>query len=225
MRDKLVCFFDIPAHQISVIRNAVLPLSQQGQQYLKTLSKVQVRRELRVPESIYLVLFAGRLNPSKGFLDLFHAMKTVVADDNDVHLFVAGGGEGYFHAKEFVDVNHLEANIHLLGYRSDIPLLLKAADLLVLPSYAEGVPRILLEAFEIGTPVLVSDIPSLKEVVQHGKSGGVFELGSTADICRSILAAKRSRIKTETWVANASKKLKSHNYCQMVNEYVRLIED
>lgn len=65
-----------------------------------------------------------------------------------------------------------EGIVEDLGFRSDMPAVLKSSDILCFPSYyREGIPRILLEAGACELPVVATDIPGAREVIQHEKSG------------------------------------------------------
>jgi len=59
----------------------------------------------------------------------------------------------------------------LLGHRDDVAGLLAAADVVVLPSYGEGIPRILLEAASAGLPLVATDVPGCREIVRPGENG------------------------------------------------------
>ncbi len=57
------------------------------------------------------------------------------------------------------------------GLRNDMPEVLKAASIVVLPSYREGIPKILLEAAASGRPIVTTDTPGCREIVRHGENG------------------------------------------------------
>jgi len=62
-------------------------------------------------------------------------------------------------------------DVRFLGHRPDIRELLQAADLAVLPSYREGMPRSLLEAAACGLPLVATDVPGCREIVSNGVNG------------------------------------------------------
>jgi glycosyltransferase involved in cell wall biosynthesis len=61
--------------------------------------------------------------------------------------------------------------INFLGYLDDLPEQLRATDLFILPSYREGVPRVLMEAAASGVAVIATDAPGCREAVRHGETG------------------------------------------------------
>jgi glycosyltransferase involved in cell wall biosynthesis len=74
-----------------------------------------------------------------------------------------------------VDALHLQAaglrNVYFAGTRKDIPDILSAADLLVLPSDSEALPTVLIEAGAAGLPVIASTVGGVKEIVEDGRTG------------------------------------------------------
>jgi glycosyltransferase involved in cell wall biosynthesis len=73
------------------------------------------------------------------------------------------------------------------GYRPDAVAHMKSFDLLVLPSWEEGIPRCLMEAMAARVPVVASDIPGNRELVQHGVTGLLVDPGRPRDLRRAIL--------------------------------------
>ncbi|MGH7058357.1 MAG: glycosyltransferase, partial [Acetobacteraceae bacterium] len=76
--------------------------------------------------------------------------------------------------------------LKLLGYREDVPALLAAADIFALPSHFEGLPMVLIEAMLAGLPVVASDIPGTRELVQRGTSGLLVPRGNSAQLTAAL---------------------------------------
>jgi len=62
-------------------------------------------------------------------------------------------------------------DVELLGFRDDIPELLAASNIVVLPSYREGLPKVLVEAAAAGRAVVTSDVPGCRDAIEAGESG------------------------------------------------------
>jgi glycosyltransferase involved in cell wall biosynthesis len=85
-----------------------------------------------------------------------------------------------------------DGSVEWWGWRGDIPELLSQASLLVLPTrYGEGVPRVLVEAAAAGLPVVASDVPGCRAIVQDGVSGWLVPVGDVARFERTIGSALR----------------------------------
>lgn len=143
-----------PEDSVTIIPNAVSPetfmLDRQG-------TTARVRQALGIPKDCRIILQVGRLDPVKNQrFTLEVARKLRLSDPNFVMLLV-GRGTLEAELKRDIEVGGLEANVRLLGIREDIPELLNAADLFILPSLVEGFPVVLVEAQAAGVPCLVSD--------------------------------------------------------------------
>jgi len=132
------------------------------------------RRAARPRSGPIRLLFAGRLVPVKGFDTLLAALARAVGNGADVVLEVAGGGE------EEALVDRLPAEVRrrviLHGWVMDAAhdRLLDSADVLVLPSRAEGIPNTILEAFAAGLPVIATPSGSTGEALGGGERGFVL---------------------------------------------------
>ncbi|MGO8760519.1 MAG: glycosyltransferase [Desulfobaccales bacterium] len=130
-----------------------------------------VRRELGLPEGVPLIGLVGRLDHwGKGHRELFEAMAQI-RDRHPVHALIVGGGRREAEVRQLAESLGLAEAVHFLGQRQDVPDLLNAMDILVLPSYSEGVSLALLEAMAAGLPVIASAVGSTPEVVTDGGNG------------------------------------------------------
>ena len=89
----------------------------------------------------------------------------------------------------------MEAQVYLLGSRTDVPRLLGFAEVLIAYSTVEGVPRVVMEAMAAGRPVIVSNTPGMEEVVLDGEVGRIIDpdSGSALSETLSELSTDRSR--------------------------------
>ena len=121
------------------------------------------------------VLMATRLLVSKGVLDYLEAAGQLRGRAPQIRFLLAGeAAPGHPDAIAEDDLRGLaaRAGVEYLGYRADLPSLLPQVDLLAHPSYyAEGVPRILLEAAAAGVAVITTDLPGCREAVAPGETG------------------------------------------------------
>jgi glycosyltransferase involved in cell wall biosynthesis len=136
--------------------------------------EVRERYRLRGP----IVLFLGVRRPYKGFQLLLEASGRVAARRQDVTFVFAGPGERVQHGEHVLDVGEVDEEGRA-GW-------LEAADLLCLPSEAEIFPGSFLEAWSVGTPVLASDIPTLRELVTVSQ-GGVAVRRDPASVAEAIV--------------------------------------
>ncbi|MGH9956813.1 MAG: glycosyltransferase [Pyrinomonadaceae bacterium] len=79
-----------------------------------------------------------------------------------------------------------EGNVTFLGHVQDIPALLATASVVVLPSYGEGVPTTLIEAAAAGLPIVTTDVPGCREVVEDGVNGFLVPVRDGAALAAAI---------------------------------------
>jgi glycosyltransferase involved in cell wall biosynthesis len=155
--------------KIQVVSNAVDP----AQFDIPDSEIRELRQTLNINPNDKIVLFVGRLKPVKGVDILLEALANLPPAEMPARVLVVGDGPlKETLKKQAVDLG-LEKRVTFLGLRADIPLLLKLADLIVLPSRWEGLPMILLEAMAAQTPVLATPVGGIPEVIEHGKSGWI----------------------------------------------------
>jgi glycosyltransferase involved in cell wall biosynthesis len=127
------------------------------------------RPALNVPAEARLLLWVGRFDPVKGLDDLVDALSML--DDRGVYLALAGEGPYETIVRRGVARAGLGDRVRFLGRRDDVPSLLAAADVFVLPSHTEGLPNALLEAMAAGRPIVTTDIPGCRGLITDGVSG------------------------------------------------------
>jgi glycosyltransferase involved in cell wall biosynthesis len=126
-----------------------------------------LRRTLTGPTERPVVIAIARLHAQKGLEHLIRAARHVPA----AAFVIAGEGPERATLERAVSREGIGDRFHLLGQRTDIPALLAASDLFVLPSLFEGLPLSVLEAMAAGTPVVASDVPGTREAVVDNVTG------------------------------------------------------
>lgn len=116
------------------------------------------------------VLYAGRLCRSKGVLDLIRALGQFGIEEL-VSLKLLGSGPARTEAEALSSNLGLTHRVNFIGAVPDITPFLRESNVLVLPSYAEGIPRVIMEAFAAGVPVIGTALPGIRELIEHEQSG------------------------------------------------------
>jgi len=146
-----------------------------------------VRRELGVPDSARVVGFVGQIIERKGIPDLVQCIPRVVEKLPGVKfLFVGEGKLGDFLLGRASELGVAEHVIHA-GFRKDIPAVMKAIDLLVLPSVVEGFGYVLVEAMAAAKPVVATRVSSIPEIVQHDETGILVDVHDPEALAAAIV--------------------------------------
>lgn len=131
----------------------------------------EVRQELGLAGNARVVGLVARLDHwGKGHREFLTALAALM-DRYPVEALIIGGGRREAEMRQLAAAMGLAGRVHFLGQRPDIPDLLAALDIFVLPSHSEGVSLALLEAMGMGLPVIATAVGGLPEVVADGVNG------------------------------------------------------
>ena len=175
---------DAIAHDLGVVRSKVAMLSN-GVRHAEP-DRVTLRSELGLSPEDRLIVAVGNLYPVKGHVYAIDALALLAARHPSVHLAISGRGELEGELLARAREHGLEHRVHLLGLRSDVPAVLAAADLFVLPSLSEGLPLALLEAMFAGCPIVASDVGQVRVALNNGAAGILVEPGDSSALADAL---------------------------------------
>lgn len=147
---------------------------------------VDIRRELGLPAVGPLVVYLGRLSAEKGLGVLVTAAEDLVRRWAELRILILGQGPEEARLRAEIRARGLETHVQLVGFRQDVRPYLSAMDLLALPSFSEGMPLSILEAFAWERPVVASRVGGVPEVVDHGVTGLLVEPGDARSLGEAI---------------------------------------
>jgi glycosyltransferase involved in cell wall biosynthesis len=130
-----------------------------------------IRLELGLPEGAPVVSCIAELIPRKNHRQLFEAWVDVRRKFPRAVLLVVGTGELEQRLRRAAEGRQFGGSIRMLGYRNDVPELLALSDLVVLASWHEGLPRVVMEAMAAAKPVVATAVRGSRDLVRNGKSG------------------------------------------------------
>lgn len=127
------------------------------------------REELGLKETDIMLLSVGELNQNKNHAVVIRVLAEV--NNKKLHYFIAGQGELKDELIQLADNPKICGQVHLLGYRTDVPELMQAADIYALPSIREGLNVSLMEAMASGLPCICSDIRGNRDLIENNAGG------------------------------------------------------
>jgi glycosyltransferase involved in cell wall biosynthesis len=134
--------------------------------------RTRARAAMGLGRHAQAIVTVGRQEFQKGHVHLVGAFDALAAIRPDAELLIIGQiGNHSAQLEARVRQSPHRDRIRTLGHRDDVPDILAAADLFVLPSLYEGFPGAAIEAMALGLPVVASSLPTLREVVEEGASG------------------------------------------------------
>ena len=187
----------VPDDMISVVRNGVVARSP-------SVGRAEMRRDIGIADDETLAITVARLAPQKNHAALLSAMPEILASHPGFRLALVGAGPLEAGLREAA-APFGEA-VRFLGHRDDVPGLLAAADLFVLPSFFEGLPLSIIEAMAAGLPVVATDVGGIDEVVARGVTGllaapdalGASILALLSDPCAAARMGQAGKRRFET---------------------------
>jgi glycosyltransferase involved in cell wall biosynthesis len=153
-----------------------------------TRGRGAVRAELATPDDAPVLLFVGRLAPQKGVDVLLRALDLLQHVEPRVVTWVAGEGPERARLESTARAFTLlpQGRVRFVGHREDVPDLIEAADVLVLPSRYEGLPNVVLEAMQRSRPVVATAAPGTDEVVEGGVTGVLVPVDDAQALAREL---------------------------------------
>lgn len=184
----------MPAVNVTVIPNGVdlarfaLPVELVAQ------ARREVRDEFALPAETILITTVAAINGQKGHDVLAQSVKPVIDQYPEVHFLWVGDGEQRATCERLVVELGVERHISFAGRRSDVPILLAASDIFVLPTFRESMPFALIEAMAAGLPCVASSVNGIPEVLRDEVEGLLVPPKSASALTAAIarLLADRS---------------------------------
>lgn len=148
------------------------------------LTRFEIRKRNR-KEKTKTLLYVGRLEPMKGVEDAIRAFNIAKESHSELTFTICGDGSLRQRlAREYGGVDE----ITFLGHVSydELPVIYQSADILLLPSYSEGLPNVVLEAMASGVAVIASNVGDNNILLDYGRRGILVEPGKIGQICSAI---------------------------------------
>lgn len=146
----------------------------------------RVREELGIPAEASLIVTVAVLRPPKGVSDMLTALPRIAARKPDSRYLIVGDGPARDDLERQAVRRGEAGRVHFVGRRADVPRMLAAADLFVLPSRAEALPTVVAEAMAAGLPVVATSVGGTPEMVGP-ETGILVEPGDPVALAAACL--------------------------------------
>ncbi|MBI3899530.1 MAG: glycosyltransferase [Gammaproteobacteria bacterium] len=173
----------LPTARVQVVRNGIALERFAG------ASAEGVRAEFGVDRGCPLIALVGRFHPAKGHPDLIAALAQLRQRNIAYRCLFVGEGELQAELAAEVKRQGLDQQVIFTGQRRDIPRLLAATDVLLLPSRWEGLPMILLEGMAMGCTVIATKVGGIPDVITDNKDGLLIAPADVAGLTETLQRA------------------------------------
>lgn len=179
--------------------------------------------QFNLSKNIPTLIFVGRLDPVKSVDQIIQAVSQLNQQNHPCQLLIVGDGPERMSLEKLTNNLNLTDRVKFAGMKTDVPSLLKAADLFIQPSKTEGLPLVTLEAMAAGIPIVASRTAGIIDLLDHQKSALLTPPGNQNSLTHSIQqlltnptqAQKLSRTAQQHVLKNFSSQAMFHAYTDL----------
>lgn len=164
---------------------AVIPHGIDPEKY-RTGERESIRSSLGLPSDAFVVGFVGRFCRQKGIDVLLPTMERIAKKYPNVHFVLVGTGKMEEEMKQFIQKAQIAHTVHFLGFREDIPAIMQAFDVLLVPSIWEGFGLVLIEAMAANVPCIASHVSSIPEIIEDNVNGLLVPAGDVDALASAL---------------------------------------
>lgn len=170
----------VPPERVAVVASGVAP------DRFDCVAPADLRAEFGFHPGAQLVGVVGHLAASKGQQDFLSAVATLAEKHSDARFLLVGEGDCRAALERQAEGLGIAERVAFTGFRSDVPAVLAALDVFVMPSHAEGLCTSVIEAMMAGLPVVGTSVGGLREVIDDGVTGLLVTLGRQGALAEAI---------------------------------------
>ena len=179
----------LQANRVEVVYKGIQP-----DPYLQTPDdRMRIREEFGTSPGEHFVGFVGQIDERKCIKDIIKSIPLVLQAMPNTRFLFVGEGNLQDYLLEQRSKRGLTKEIIYAGFRNDIPAIMKAIDLLILPSKVEGFGYVLIEAMAAAKPVVATNVSSIPEIVQHGETGLLVPVHQPEKLAGAIVTILKDR--------------------------------
>lgn len=169
--------------------------------------KLKLRKSLGLNKDDFVMIYPAEINSNKRQMWLINSLRDILYEHKNFHLLLPGKDSLNGKCSKLINSLGLERQIHLLGFRNDIPKLLKISNMSVTASLREGLPVNILEAVYLGIPVVATNCRGNKDLITNGKNGFIVSISDSIAFSENIIKVYNMNEKQLEKIKNYDKKI------------------
>ena len=186
---------------------------------LSTFEQEKIRNLLGLKKDDFVIIYTAELNENKNQIMLIKAMKILVKKYPNIHLLLVGKDNYNGYYQNIVSKEKLNNNIHFLGYRTDIPKLLKISNLSVSSSLREGLPISIMEAMYVGLPIIGSNCRENRDLIKDNVNGFLIEPNDVDKFASTVEKIYKNKVNIDLIKENNKEKAKTYTLDNILKYY------
>ena len=188
IRNELI-YLGVKKEKIITVHNAI-NLSN----YRPEVTSNILRKEFGFSKNYFVVSTVGRLSREKGHKDFIKCAKILIEKNFEGIFFLIGDGPAMDELINYTKVLGINEKVIFTGYRNDMVDIFSSIDILINPSYTEGLPNVILEAMAMNKPVIATNVGGVSEIVKNEVTGLLIKPKKPLEIARSIEILKDNEV-------------------------------
>lgn len=181
------------------------------------------RRELGIAPDDYVLTYVAEIIENKNQRMLINAFELIRESIPNAKLVLVGPEHDAGTLRKSIEARGLQEEVKLLGWRTDVPILLRLADIYVASSQSEGLGLNLIEAMACDLPVVASMNRGHAEIVQDGKNGFLIELDDYTNMAEKVLLLYNDQKVRNAFIAQAQKDIEKYGTEEAIKELVDMV--
>jgi len=160
----------------------------------KIIWRNRIKAELNLNENSFVYGFVGRITKDKGIKELINVFQRLAKNDSGIFLLLIGmEEEDHGLSPTIVEVIHNHPQIITLGWKANVQEYIAAIDVMILPSYREGLSMVVIEAQAMAVPVIVTEIPGSRDATNNGKTGMLIPIADEESLMVTMRKLENNR--------------------------------
>ena len=172
--------------------------------------KHDIRDSLGLKDEDFIMIYPAELSKRKRQMWLINSLNCLMKENPNIHLLLPGKDSLNGKCQQLVKQLELDKQVHFLGYRKDIPQLLKISNLALSSANQEGLPVNVMEALYVGLPVVASDCRGNRDLINNNENGFLVELNDSKTFVESVEKIYSNSVDIKEIISNNKKIIKNY---------------
>lgn len=186
--------------------------------------KLDLRKSLNLKNDDFVMIYPAEISNRKNQEWLVKTLEYFIKNHKDIHLLLPGKDSLNKKIHSLVNKLDLSNNIHFLGFRRDIPQLLKISNISISSSKQEGLPVNIMEAMYVGLPIVVTDCRGNRDLIEDGENGYIVNQLDNHNFLNKINDIYLQKINVEKMKENNKQKANEYLLDDILEEYKKIYE-